>query len=179
MNKRNLAGSYWAKLVYVLFSCILNTINFYKFESAHAIVVGLIMFQCSFFIDTLFKTTYNLFTKILKKLGFIIPTVTIVIVLIYCVFYYELEIESKYYDNIYTFSAIILISIVQFIMSFLDVMLYGYNEESIKMNDFTQKQINYDVEKANNTIDKRMSRIEKRKGKYKKRRKKRMRRKKK
>lgn len=165
-NDKSLAKAYAFKSIYVFFSCLINVLNFLKFENSYAVFIGLLMFNGSCIVEHYFKYTYNLATIFLRRLGYLIPTFCIIIIVSVALTYRELNIPDSYVYNSYTISVIIIISIIQVIISGLDIMLYGFNNKSIKMMKYTENQINENREKSAKVTNNRTKRVSKNKKKY-------------
>lgn len=167
LKKTNeLAKAYALKSIYVFFSCLLNGINFWKFENSYAVFIGLIMFNGSCIVEHYFKYTYSKPTIILRRIGYLLPSLCIIIIFTLTILFIEFNLSNVFVYNKYTISVIIIVSIIQFIISLLDILLYGYNSESIKMINYTEKQINSNREKSAKVIQNRKKRINKKRKKY-------------
>lgn len=134
-KNKSLAKIYGVKAMYFFVAAFANILTIIKTQNFSVTMLGLFLYFAPIAIENYAKNTYNLVTAILRRIGYIIPSVFIFLnflIIILVVNFPNFDFITS--ENWYI-SVIISVTIPLVFISVLDIFLYGFNDEEIKASN--------------------------------------------
>lgn len=134
-DTKNLAKMYALKAGYFFIAAFVNILTIITTKNFEVAMLGVLLYFMPIFIENYMKNVYNKATKVLRRIGYIIPSLFIftnILIFILCSYIpaYKFIISTNWYVG-----AIIIVTIPLIFISILDVFLYGSNDEEIKASN--------------------------------------------
>ncbi|EGQ1719775.1 hypothetical protein MPU07_000061 [Staphylococcus pseudintermedius] len=140
-DNKNLAKMYGFKAGYFFLAAFANIVSIIATKNYDLTMLGVCLYFSPIGIENYMKNIYNKPTKILRRIGYILPLSILFInmlIFILCsnIPTYKFIIGTNYYIG-----AIILVTVPLIFISILDVFLYGFNSEEIKAANDTKRHL--------------------------------------
>lgn len=140
-ENKSLAKMYVVKAVYFFTAAFASVISIIATKNYDLTMLGIWLYFTPIAIENYMKNVYNKPTVILRRIGYILPSVFIlinVLIFILCsnIPAYKFIISTKGYIG-----ATILVTVPLVLISILDIFLYGFNKEEIKVAEYTKERL--------------------------------------
>lgn len=146
----SLAKAYLFKAAYTIMASLINVLTVLTTKNIGMLFVGLFMFLGACISDNYFKSTGNKATIICRRIGYIVPSSAFFIYLLWCIVgVYSPSAYKLLFSNIHLI-LIIILSIVNSFISFVDIWLYGFNKEQHEQREKTNQYMKEQREKERN-----------------------------
>ncbi|MGW7932203.1 hypothetical protein ACWEWU_11140 [Staphylococcus xylosus] len=134
-DNKNLAKMYLLKALYFFVAAFVNILTIITTKNFDVAMLGVMLYFMPIFIENYMKNVYNKATKMLRRIGYILPSLFIFInILIFILCSYIPTCKFIISTNWYI-GAIIVVTIPLIFISILDVFLYGFSDEEIKASN--------------------------------------------
>ncbi|MCQ1414945.1 hypothetical protein NNJ16_06495 [Staphylococcus aureus] len=147
-DNKNLAKMYSFKALYFFTAAFVNILTIITTKNFEVAMLGVTLYFMPIVLENYMKNVYNKATKILRRIGYIFPSLFIfinILKFILCSYMptYKFIISTNWYVG-----AIIITTIPLVFISILDIFLYGFNNEEIKASNDTKEYLRKNREQS-------------------------------